>query len=73
MCNNRAFNKLFFNEVWLKSSLLFVAYLLHFKCEFDKNLLQLFIDIVDGKLFKLVMLKQKEKKQCTCIEIHIPG
>jgi len=36
-------------------------YLLHFECEFNEDLLQLFVDEVDGKLFKLIALLMKEK------------
>lgn len=39
------------------------AYLFRFKCKLNKYLLQLFIDKVDGKLLKLIVLKQ-EKGAC---------
>ena len=38
-----------------------LTHLLHFQREFNKNLLQLFIDKVNGKLFKLIVLKQRER------------
>lgn len=31
-------------------------YLLQFECEFNEDLLQLLVDKVDGKLFKLIVL-----------------
>ena len=44
----------------IQSSFL-LTHLLHFQREFNKNLLQLFIDKVNGKLFKLIVLKQRER------------
>lgn len=53
----------FFPIVRSRSTKINQAYLFRFKCKLNKYLLQLFIDKVDGKLLKLIVLK-KEKGAC---------
>lgn len=57
----RDFN--FFSIVRSRSTKINQAYLFRFKCKLNKYLLQLFIDKVDGKLLKLIVLK-KENGAC---------
>ena len=56
-----SFDNLLFYFLECLSKCLSQPYLLHFECEFNKDLLQLFVDEVDGKLFKLIALLVKEK------------
>lgn len=54
---------IFFSIVRSRSTKINQAYLFRFKCKLNKYLLQLFIDKVDGKLLKLIVLK-KENGAC---------